>query len=124
MESQLVTTNLFLGILAAMAVFQMLVVIGMGIGMFVIYGRTRRAYLNVIDLAAMAEARVTPTMVRVNAILDDVKDVTATVKDVTDRVDHTAERVRSSVFARTSSLVGFVRGARAAIETILNTRAA
>jgi hypothetical protein len=64
-----------------------------------------------------------------------VKDVTATVKEETerldtairgtmDRVDQTAARVRSNVLAKTSRLVGFVRGVRLVIETILKTRAA
>jgi len=58
--------------------------------------------------------------------------VTATVKDETNRVDHairstidrvddTADRVRSNVRAKTSRVVGFVRGVRVAIETMLNS---
>jgi hypothetical protein len=69
-------------------------------------------------------------MVRVNAILDDVKGVTRTVRDETERVDHaihstmdriddTADRVRSNVRAKTSRLIGILRGARVAIETLL-----
>jgi ABC-type transporter Mla subunit MlaD len=72
-------------------------------------------------------------MARVNAILDDVKDVTAKVKEETervdqaihhtmDRIDDTADRVRSNVRAKTSALVGFVRGLRVAIEGVLHTR--
>lgn len=125
MESQLGTSNLFLGIIAATSVLQMLLVIGAGIGMLTIYRRLQRAYLHVIDLVAMAEERhVVPTMARVNAILDDVQDVTAAVRTTVDRVDHTAERVRSNVLAKTSRIVGFVRGARTVIEMILNSRAA
>ena len=125
MESQLGTSNLFLGIIAATSVLQMLLVIGAGIGMLTIYRRSQRAYLHVIDLVAMAEERhVVPTMARVNAILDDVQDVTAAVRTTVDRVDHTAERVRSNVLAKTSRIVGFVRGARTVIEMILNSRAA
>ncbi len=71
-------------------------------------------------------------MVRVNAILDDVKDVTTKVKEETERVDHaihttigriddTAERVRANVRVKTSRLVGFIRGARVAIDTFLTT---
>jgi hypothetical protein len=136
MESQLVTTNQFLGIIAAMSVVEMLLVVGACIAMFVIYMRMQRAYLNVMDLVSMAEQRhVVPTLSRVNAILDDVKDVTAIVKEETDRldtainstidrVDQTATRVRSNVLAKTSSLMGLVRGARVVIEAILKTRAA
>ena len=72
-------------------------------------------------------------MARVNAILDDVKDVTAKVKEETDRVDHvirttmdrvddTADRVRSNVRAKTSQIIGFVRGLRVVIEGILRFR--
>jgi hypothetical protein len=136
MESQLVTTNSYLGIIAAMSVVEMLLVIGACIAMFVIYMRVQRAYLNVMDRVSMAEQQhVVPTLTRVNAILDDVKDVTAIVKEETDRldtainstidrVDQTATRVRSNVLKKTSSLVGLVRGARVVIEAILKTRAA
>ena len=80
--------------------------------------------------------QVAPAMTRINAILDDLKGVSATVREETsriglairttmDRVDNTADRVRSNVRAKTSRLVGFVRGARMAIETMLsNSRAA
>jgi ABC-type transporter Mla subunit MlaD len=71
-------------------------------------------------------------MSRVNAILDDLKAVSAKVKTETervdqaittmDRVDDTADRVRSNVRVKTSRLVGFVRGVRTAIETMLHTR--
>jgi hypothetical protein len=72
-------------------------------------------------------------MVRVNAILDDVKGVTAKVREETervdmairstmDRVDDTADRVRSNVRAKTSRVVGVVRGLRVALENMLRTR--
>jgi hypothetical protein len=70
METSLATTNLFLGIIAATSVFQVLLAIGAGIGMFVLYRRTRRAYLRVMDLVSIAEQQhVVPTLLRVNAIL-------------------------------------------------------
>jgi hypothetical protein len=136
MESQLVTTNSYLGIIAAMSVVEMLLVIAACIAMFVIYARVQRAYLNVLDRVSMAEQlHVVPTLTRVNAILDDVKDVTAIVKEETDRldtainstidrVDKTATRVRSNVMTKTSNLMGLVRGARVVIAAILKTRAA
>jgi phage-related protein len=72
-------------------------------------------------------------MARVNAILDDVKGVSATVKAETERVDtaiqstmeridDTADRVKSNVRAKTSRLVGVVRGVRVAIEDVLRSR--
>jgi hypothetical protein len=73
-------------------------------------------------------------MFRVNTILDDVKVVTAKVKAETervdyainstiDRVDDTVDRVRWNVRAKTSRIIGLVRGARLAIETILSRAA-
>ena len=72
-------------------------------------------------------------MKRINAILDDVKTVTATVRDETERVDHaihttmdriddTADRMRSSVRAKTNAVVGFVRGLRVAVEWMRHSR--
>jgi hypothetical protein len=128
MESQLGTTNLFLGIMAAVSVLQALVLIGVGIAGYM-------AYRQVTTLMETLEDRhVAPAMGRVNAILDDVKVVSAKVKEETERVDHaihstidrvddTVDRVRWNVRAKTSRLVGALRGARLAIETILHRAA-
>ena len=129
MESQLGTTNLFLGIMAAVSVLQAVLVIGVAIAGIIAYRRVMAL------LASVQEQQIAPAMIRVNAILDDVRSVSATVKAETervddaihstmDRVDHTVDRVRWNVRARTSRIIGFVRGARAALETILHTRAA
>jgi hypothetical protein len=127
MAGELGTTNLLLGIMAAVSVLEAFAIIGMGIAAFM-------AYRKIMELAAGIETRqVAPAMVRVNAILDDVKIVSATVKEETRRVDHaihstmdriddTADRVRWNVRAKTSALVGFVRGLRVAIEELLRTR--
>jgi hypothetical protein len=129
MAGELGTTNLILGIMAAVSVLEALAIIGLGIGGFLVYRR-------VMDLVDGLETRqVAPAMARVNAILDDVKDVTAKVKEETervdqaihrtmDRVDDTADRVRSNVRAKTSRVIGFVRGLRVAMESILQSRAA
>jgi len=122
--SGLGTTNLILGIIATVSVLEALVFIGLGVGGFM-------AYRRVMDLVNGLEQRhVAPAMSRVNAILDDVKAVSVKVKEETervdqairttmDRVDDTADRVRWNVRAKTSRIVGFVRGARVAIESIL-----
>jgi hypothetical protein len=126
MATELGTTNLLLGIMAAVSVLEALALIGAGVAGWMLYRR-------VTELVSGLEARqVAPAMARVNAILDDVRGVTATVKDETNRVDHairstidrvddTADRVRSNVRAKTSRVVGFVRGVRVAIETMLNS---
>jgi hypothetical protein len=73
-------------------------------------------------------------MVRVNAILDDAKSVSARLKAETERVDQaihdtmgrvddTVDRVRLNMRAKTSRLVGFVRGVRVIIEGLLRSEA-
>ena len=134
MSAELGTTNLLLGIMAAVSVLEALVIIGRGIAAFMAYRRVLEVVERGMVLADGIEARqVAPAMMRVNAILDDVKDVTAKVKEETERVDHaihttidriddTAGRVRTNVRAKTSALVGFIRGARVAIEGLLAAR--
>ena len=126
MTGDLGTTNLLLGIMAAVSVFEAMLVVGVGVGCVIVFRR-------VTALAEGLETRqVAPVVVRVNGILDDVKVVTTKVKEETERVDEairttihrvddTADRVRSNVRARTSRLVGFVRGVRVAIESMLTT---
>jgi hypothetical protein len=127
MSGELGTTNLLLGIMAAVSVLEALVILGMGVAGFM-------AYRRVMELVSGLESRqVAPAMARVNAILDDVKAVSTRVKEETervdqaihstmDRIDDTADRVRSNVRAKTSRLVGFVRGLRVAIEGMLQSR--
>jgi len=128
MTADLGTTNLMLGILAAVSVLEALVVIGMGVGGFMVYRRV----MTLVD--GLEQRQVAPAMARVNAILDDVKGVTATVKEETvrvdqairttmDRVDDTADRVRTTVRARTSRLVGVIRGVRVALQSMFEQRA-
>jgi len=129
MDGSLSTTNVMLGIIAVVSVLEAILIVGAGVAGFVIYRRVMR-------LVEDVEARhITPAMTRVNTILDDLRDISAKVKEETERVDHairntmdrvddTADRVRSNVRAKTSRIVGFVRGARTAIETMLRSRAA
>jgi hypothetical protein len=129
MDGSLDTTNLMLGIMAAVSVLEALLLIAVGVAGFMVY---RRITTLVNELE---QRQVAPAMARVNAILDDVKVVSMKVKDETARVDHairstmdrvddTADRVRSNVRVKTSRIIGLVRGARAALETMLQSRAA
>jgi len=126
MEANLATTNLLLGIMAAVSVLQGLMIIGIGVAGFIVYRRVS-TLMNEVE-----EKHIAPAMLRVNAILDDVKGVTAKVKEETERVDHairttmdrvddTADRVRSNVRAKTGRIVGILRGIRVAIEGLLTT---
>ncbi|MEO8258716.1 MAG: hypothetical protein ABI868_15310 [Acidobacteriota bacterium] len=126
MAGNLGTTNLLLGIMAAVSVLEALVVIGIGVAAFMVYRR-------VIALVNGLEVRqIAPAMGRVNAILDDVKEVSAKVKEeaervdvaihrTMERVDDTADRVRSTVRAKTSWVVGVIRGLRVAVEGVLHS---
>lgn len=129
MTVDLSTTNLLLGIMAAVSVLEALVVIGIGVAGFVAYRRV----MTVVE--GLENRQVAPAIARVNAILDDVKGVTNKVKEETERVDEaihstmnriddTADRVRTNVRARTSRVVGIVRGIRVALETFLQDREA
>ena len=126
---ELETTNLILGIMAAVSVLEALVLIGAAVGGFLIYRRVMQL------VNELEERRIAPAMNRVNAILDDVRVVSATVKAETqrvdqaihstmDRVDHTVDRARANVRSKTARIIGFVRGARVALETFLSSRAA
>ena len=107
MDGNLGTTNVILGIMAAVSVLEALLLVGVGVAGYLVYRR-------VMDLIDGLETRqVAPAMARVNAILDDVKVVSAKVKEEADRVDYairstmnrvddTADRVRTNVRARTS----------------------
>ena len=133
MGPELHTTNLLLGIMAAVSVLEALVIIGISVAGFMVYKKVMVLVDQGMTLLHGIEARqVAPAMTRVNAILDDVKGVTATVKSeaervdnaihsTIDRIDDTAGRVRSNVRAKTSSLAAFVRGARAAVEGMLRS---
>ena len=126
MTGSLDTTNALLGVMAAVSVLEAMLLIGMGIAGFMIY---RRAIQLITDLEAR---QIAPLREKVDAILVDVKAVTARVSHeaervdqaihgTIDRVDETAERVKSSVRDRVCQAVGIARGIRAVIVSILGT---
>jgi len=133
MPAELSTTNLLLGIMAAVSVLEGLIIIGMGIAAYMVYKKATALIDDWMVLAHGVESRhMAPAMMRVNAILDDVRSVTTKVKDETervddaihstiDRIDETAVRVRSNVRAKTSAVIGLVRGARMVLEGMLRS---
>ena len=121
------TTNLLLGIMAAVSVLQGLLLIGAGVAAFVMY---RRAMQLVADLEAR---QIAPLREKVDSILTDVQSITArvskqservdqAVSGTIERVDETAARVRAGVYDRVSQAVGVVRGVRAVIISMLRSR--
>jgi hypothetical protein len=123
----LATTNVLLGIMAAVSLLQGLLIVGVGLAAW-------KGYRLAVTLMEGIERRhVEPAMARVNAILDDVKAVSTTIKSETERVDHalhrtmdrvddTAERVKRGVWAGASPVVGLARGVRAAVEHFARSR--
>ena len=119
------TTNVLLGIMAGVSVLEALVLIGIAVGGFMVYRR-------VMKLVEDLEARqIAPIREKVDAILGDVKTVTARVSQQTERVDHaisgtihrvdeTADRVKGSVREKVYQAVGVVRGVRAVISSLMN----
>ena len=122
------TTNMWLAIMAIVSVLEALLLIGMGVAGFLIYRR-------VMQLVNDLEARqIAPLREKVDAILVDVKAVTAQVSQQTervnhaisgtmDRVDETAGRVSGSVRDKVNQAVGVARGIRAVILSVLGSDA-
>ena len=120
------TTNMLLGIMAAVSVLEALLLIGLGVGGFIVYRR-------VMQLVNDLETRqIAPLRDKVDAILLDVKTVTARVSEQTERVDHaisgtihrvdeTADRVKGSVRDKVNQAVGVARGIRAVIASLMGT---
>ena len=123
------TTNMLLGIMAAVSVLEALLLIGIGVGGFMLYRR-------VMQLVNDLETRqIAPLREQVDAILLDVKSVTARVSQQTERVDHaisgtihrvdeTADRVKGTLRDKVNQAVGVVRGIRAVIASIMDSDAA
>ena len=86
MEANLATTNVLLSIMAAVSVLEALAVIGFFLGAFMIYRRI------VHVIGGIEERQVAPAAARVNAILDDIKDVTSTVREEAGRVERVVSR--------------------------------
>jgi hypothetical protein len=127
MPADLSTTNLLLGIMAVVSVLEALVVVGVGVAGWMMYKRT----MELVD--GLEQRHIVPLRTKVDAILTDVKGVTEKVKEETervdyairttmDRVDDTADRMKANMRHKTSRVVGFVRGVRAAIEGLLQSR--
>ena len=125
MPGDLQSLSVPLWIMAAVSVLQALVLIGIGVAGYLAYSR-------VMTLVNDLEARqIAPLRERADAILADVKSITARVSQQTERVDHaisgtiervddTASRVRAGVNDRVNQAVGVVRGVRAVLMSLLH----
>ena len=131
-EANLDTTNLLLGIMAAVSVLEALLLIAVGVMAWKLYQQTLQAVRDIEQRqVAPLRARVEALMGSVDGILVDVKRVTTSVGAQTervnsaisttiDRVDETADRVKHSVSYRVGRVLGLVQGARAAMGSLFN----
>ena len=78
MTSDLATTNILLGIMAAVSLVEALALIAVLGGAVLLYRRTIRL------LEGIEHRQIAPAAARVAAILDDVKGVTGAVKEAAD----------------------------------------
>lgn len=123
--ADLQTINVALVVMAVVSVLEALLLIGVGIGGFIMYRRAMRL-VNELETRQIA-----PLREKVEAILVDVQTVTARVSQQTERVeqavsgtmgrvDETAEHLKSSVMDKVNYAAGLVRGLRAAIVSVLH----
>jgi methyl-accepting chemotaxis protein len=130
------TTNLLLGIMAAVSVLEALLLIGVGIMAYRLYAQAMQTVRDIeARQVAPLVAKVNALMEKVDGILVDVRDVTARVAAKTEqvdsaiqgtmeRVDETATRVRASVATQVGRVFAFVHGAKCAVDRIFNGRKA
>jgi hypothetical protein len=111
------TTNLLLGIMAAVSVLEALVLIGVGFMAYRLYTHAMQT-IREIEARQVAPlvARVNVLMDRVDGILGDVKEVTTRVSDRTERVDAAIRSTTSSVSSRVNRVLTLVHTARAAVD--------
>jgi len=124
-EGNLNTTNLLLGIMAAVSVLQALLLVAVGVMAWKLYGQTMET------VRGIEQRQVAPLVAKVDAILGDVKGITArigaqtervdsAISSTIDRVDETAGRVRYSVAHRVNRVIGLVSGLRAVVGHMFN----
>jgi len=126
------TTNLLLGIMAAVSVIQALLLVAAGIIGWKLYKESMQTLRDIEERQiAPLRARVETLMGTVDGILVDVKHVTTSVNVQTERVnaafratidgvDETADRVKHSMSGRVARIVDMVQGARTAVGTLFN----
>ena len=111
--------------MAVVSVLQALLLIGIGVAGYRVYARVTT------PMTELEARQIVPIREKVDAILADVKGITARVNQQTERVDHaitgtidrvddTAARVRAGVHDKVSQVAGMVRGVRAVIISLLH----
>ena len=81
MAVDLTTTNVLLGVLATVSILEVLAVIALAVGGFIMFRRLTQSIERIKD------QQMAPAAARVNAILDDVKAMTDIAKRAAERAD-------------------------------------
>ena len=125
MPGDLSALSVPLWVMAVVSVLEALLLIGVAVGGYLLYSRATTL------IADLETRQIAPLREKVDAILVDVKGITARVSQQTERVDHaitgtidrvddTAQRVRMGVHDKVSQAAGVVRGVRAVIMSLLH----
>jgi hypothetical protein len=131
-DGNLNTTNVLLGIMAAVSVLEAIALVVAGIMGWKLYAQAMQTIREVEERqVAPLVAKVNTLMTTVDGILVDVKGITSRVEQQTervnsaisttiDRVDETADRVKNSLAYRVQRMVNVVNGVRAVFGTLFN----
>ena len=132
LEGNLNTTNVLLGIMAAVSVIEGLVLIAVAVMGLKLYRQTMDTVREIEQRqVAPLTAKVHTLMGTVDGILVDVKGITSRLNEQServnsaisttmDRVDETADRVKTSLAYRVNRVAGVVNGIRAVVGSLFN----
>jgi len=91
MAPDLTTTNVLLGIMAAVSLLQGLAVLGAMLAGLLVYRRVMQV------VSSIEERQIAPAAARVNAILDDVKGVTSTIRQKAGRLERVVDWILAAL---------------------------
>ena len=91
MAPDLTTTNVLLGIMAAVSLLEGLAVLGAILAGLLVYRRVMQV------VTSIEERQIAPAAARVNAILDDVKDVTSTIRQKAGRLERVVDWILEAI---------------------------
>jgi uncharacterized protein YoxC len=116
----LTTTNVWLGILAVISLLEFLMIVAAGVMAYQMYRRV------MTTIETVERVHVAPLRARVDAILDEVQNVTDKVKhaqeSVSDAFRHmagTGSTVASAVRSKTWPIIGIIQGLRTAANAVM-----
>jgi len=91
MAPDLTTTNVLLGIMAAVSLLEGLAVLGAMLAGLLVYRRVMQV------VSSIEERQIAPAAARVSAILDDVKGVTSTIRQKAGRLERLVDWVLDAI---------------------------